>query len=81
MGNLTYSKSKFHHQICSKLTSMTPLLYTKSAATFVKRHSAPRTWKSRGLVVDACSFQYNYIAIIIESVDSINRDERGFPLT
>ena len=29
---------KFHHQTCSKLTSMMPLSHTKSAATLLKRH-------------------------------------------
>ena len=33
--NSTQSKSKFPHQTCSKLTSTTPLLHTKTAASLL----------------------------------------------
>ena len=32
-----------------------PLLHTKSAATFLKRHAVPRTWMSRDSLSRACS--------------------------
>ena len=73
LGNSTQSKSKFHHQTYSKLTSTTSFSHTESAGnvTSVKRHSVPRTWKSRDSrararvrrTFDVLNYGYNLIII------------------
>ena len=67
-GNSTLSKSKFHHQTCSKFTSTMPLSHAKSTATLLKCHSVLRTWKYRDSHTQSTHVLLNIITVRLEKL-------------